>query len=181
MVALVTGNNSLKQLFAALTEHTFQVELGIADPPLIDYLSELLLRFSRFDAQHRYRDTIGRRLEEVADMLMEAEQRTADPQRELYRHIGDFTLFWTGLYPEALSHLQSADRKDHLLDYYAQGKRSYQLASRFKDEPYREEAEILDRLSQEFEACTLGLNCVRRELNRLPQFLVNDASPSDQN
>ncbi|MEX1232118.1 MAG: hypothetical protein WEB58_17875 [Planctomycetaceae bacterium] len=169
MVALVTGTNGLKQLFAALTEHTFQVELGIADPPLIDYISELLLRFSRFDVQHRYRDTIGRRLEGVADMLTEAEQRSADPQRELYRHIGDFTLFWTGLYPEALSHLQSADRKDHLIDYYEQGKRSYQLAARFRNEPYREEAEILDRLSQEFEACTLGLNCVRRELNRLPQ------------
>ncbi|MFN0195900.1 MAG: hypothetical protein ACKVT0_04100 [Planctomycetaceae bacterium] len=181
MVALVTGTAGLKQLFSALTEHTFQVELGIADPPLIDYISELLMRFVRIDAVHRYRDTIGRRLEEVADMLSEAEQRTADPQRELYRHIGDFTLFWAGLYPEALSHLQSVDRKDHLLDYYEQGKRSYRLASRFKDGPYREEAEVLDRLSQEFESCTLGLNCVRRELERLPKFAARDDSRIDRN
>lgn len=169
MAALVTGQNGLKQLFAALTEHTFQVELGIADPPLTDYITDLLLRFSRLDALHRFRDTIGRRLEEVADMLAEAEQRSAEPQRELFRHIGDFTLFWTGLYPEALNQLQSADRKDHLLDYYEQGKRSYRIASQFKDDPYREEAEVLDRLSQDFEACTLGLNCVRRELGRLPK------------
>ena len=35
----VTGTQALKSLFAGLAEQTFGVELGIADPPLLDYLS----------------------------------------------------------------------------------------------------------------------------------------------
>ena len=163
MVPVVTRPEALRQLFAALTENTFQVELGVADTRLTDYLTELLLRFVRLDAVFRIRDPIGRRLEEVAEMMLEADQREARPRREVYRHIGDFTLFWSGVYPEALRRLKAADRKDHLLDYCEQGKRSYYLASQFEDEPYRDEAPVLRRLSQDFELCTYGLNRVRRE------------------
>lgn len=163
MVPVVTRPEALRQLFAALTENTFQVELGVADTRLTDYLTELLLRFVRLDAVFRIRDAIGRRLEEVAEMMLEAEQRESRPRREVYRHIGDFTLFWSGVYPEALRRLKAADRKDHLLDYCEQGKRSYYLASQFEDEPYRDEAPVLRRLSQDFELCTYGLNRVRRE------------------
>ena len=50
-------------------------------------------------------------------------------RREVHRHVGDFTLFWAGLYPEALRKLQSLDRRDYFLDYCAQGKRAYYIAS----------------------------------------------------
>src|SRR5690606_17672352 len=114
MVRVYEGGESLRNLFTALTEHAFQVGLGVADPPLTDYLADLLLRFVRIEAIFRIRDTQGRRLEEVAEMLMEAQQRQARPQREIYRHIGDFTLFWTGVYPEALERLQAESQKDCL-------------------------------------------------------------------
>jgi hypothetical protein len=81
----------------------------------------------------------------------------------VHRHIGDFTLFWTGLYPEALKRLRSALRKDHFIDYCEQGKRSYYIASTFEDDPYREEAPVLRRLSAQFELCAYGLGQVRRE------------------
>jgi hypothetical protein len=163
MKAVVTGVESLHRMFAAMTEQTFQVQLGVADPPLIDYLVDLLVRYVRMDAIFRVRDTRGRRLEEVAEMLMEAENRTSRPQRELYRHIGDFTLFWSGVYPEALRHMQAWDCKDHLIDYCEKGKQSYLIASRFADEEYRDEAPVLRRLSADFELCSYGLNQVRRE------------------
>lgn len=85
MTRVVTGAEQLKRLFAALTEQTFQVQLGVADPPLIDYLAELLLRFVRMESVFSPRDIEGRRLEEVADMLAEAEQREAHPRREIHR------------------------------------------------------------------------------------------------
>lgn len=162
MVAVVGKPEALRDMFAALTEHTFQVKFGIADTRLTDYLTDLLLRFSRSDAVYRFRSVIGRRLEDVAGMLFEANQRQGKPCREIHRHIGDFTLFWTGVYPEALSRLQSPDSRDHLLDYLEQGKRSYLIASHFDDEPYQEEAPLLRRLSEEFELCSVGLNQVRK-------------------
>lgn len=166
MVAVVRDGESLRRMFAGYTEQTFEVELGIADPPLVDYLADLLSRFVRWEAIFRLRDTVGRRLEEVAEMMLEAEQRQGQPRREVYRHIGDFTLFWTGVYPEALSRLQEASHKDHLLDYTQQGKRSYFIASTFEDDPYRDEAPVLRRLSEEFELCSVGLRRVRQEWER---------------
>ena len=169
MASVVVGHEQLRRLFAAITEQTFQVQLGVADPPLVDYLSEMLARFVRMDHIFRCRDTLGRRLVDVAEMLMEAEAREARPRREMHRHIGDFTLFWSGVYPEALQRLQSAGHRDHLVDYCEQGKRSYYIASTYDDEPFDHEATVLRRLSCEFEMCSFGLNRVRREWEQLPE------------
>ncbi len=158
----------LRRLFAGLAEHTFLERFGIGDPRLIDYLSVLLSRFIHMDEVYRLSNARGRRLEEVADMMVEAEALPPEgrTRREIYRHIGDFTLFWTGVYPEALNRLRSVVRKDHFIDYCEQGKRSYYIASTFEKEPFREEAPVLRRLSDEFELCAYGLNQVRREWER---------------
>jgi hypothetical protein len=158
-------DHPLRRLFAGITEHTFIEALGVADPPLTDYLSGLLSRFIHIDAIFRLKNAEGKRLEEVAEMMIEAEAlppegRTA---REVHRHIGDFTLFWTGVYPEVLKRLRHALSKDQFIDYCEQGKRSYYIASTFEQEPYREEAPVLRRLSSEFELCAFGLSQVRRE------------------
>jgi hypothetical protein len=101
-------------------------------------------------------------------MMMEAESLPPEgrTKREMHRHIGDFALFWTGVYPEALKRMRSALCKDQFIDYCEQGKRSYYIASTFEDEPYREEAPVLRRLSEESELCAFGLNQVRREWER---------------
>ncbi len=56
--------------------------------------------------------------------------------------------------------------KDHFIDYCAQGKRSYYIASTFGDAPFHGEAVVLRRLSDEFELCAYGLSQVRREWER---------------
>jgi hypothetical protein len=164
----IGATHPLRRLFAGITEQTFMRLLGIGDPPLVDYLSTLLSRFVHQDAIYRLRSAQGKRLEEVADMMFEAEQLpgTGRTRREYYRHIGDFTLFWTGVYPDALRRLQSVLNRDHFIDYCQQGKRSYYIASTFADEPYREESLVLRRLSDEFELCAFGLKHVRQEWER---------------
>jgi hypothetical protein len=165
----INPDHPLRRMFAGLTEHTFLDTLGIGDPRLIDYLSELLSRFIHMDHLHRLTNAQGRRLEEVADMMLEAQSLPSEgrTRREVYRHIGDYTLFWTGVYPEAVQRLRSAMRKDHFIDYCEQGKKSYYIASTFEDEPYREQAPVLRRLSAEFELCAYGLREVRRKWERV--------------
>ena len=101
------SEHPLRRLFAGLAEHAFMETLGIGDPTLVDYLSLLLSRFVHIDALHRLRDAGGKRLEEVADMLMSVQDMPPEGRtiREVHRHIGDFTLFWTGVYPESLKRL----------------------------------------------------------------------------
>src|SRR5437588_495235 len=161
-------DHPLRRLFAGLTEQTFLQTLGVADPRLTDYLSGLLSRFLHVDALYRLRDGRGRRLEGVVEMVVEAEALPAEgrTRREVHRHIGDFTLFWTGVYPEALRRLRSRLSADQFIDYCEQGKRSYYIASTLEEDPYREEAPVLRRLSEEFELCAYGLNQIRREWER---------------
>ena len=94
----------------ASANSVFESQLGVADPPLVDYLSDLMLRFARLDTVHRVRNLAGRPVVEVADMLSEAESRIGLARRDVHRHIGDVTLFWTGVYPESLP--QAAGRRE---------------------------------------------------------------------
>jgi hypothetical protein len=156
----------LDRFFAGLAEYTFETRLGVADPPLIDYIAGLLSRFVHNDAIYKVRNTAGRRLQEVAEMLLEADARVGQPRREVHRHIGDFTLFWTGVYPEALHRFQKKAALDCFLDYCEQGKRAYRIASTIPDPEHAAESEVLERLSHDFELCVYGLGELRREWER---------------
>ena len=160
-----TPEHPVRRLFAGLTEHAFLTSIGITDAKLIDYLSALLARFLHMDAVYRLHDDRGERIGDVPDMLREAEQLPAEgrTRREYHRHIGDFTLFWTGIYPEVIRRRHAGWSRDVFVSYCTQGKRSYWIASTFDDD----EAPILRRLSQEFEMCAYGLNQVRREFDAL--------------
>jgi hypothetical protein len=171
----------LRRFFAGLSEYTFQTQLGIADPALVDYVSDLLARFVRQDVIFRIRDLAGRPILQVTEMLAEAEKRVGDARREVHRHIGDFTLFWVGVYPESLGR-RNLSRPDHLIDYQTEGKRSYWIASTIATDQETQEkapAEVLERLSRNFELCAYGLREVRREWERrddddIPKpFLIN--------
>lgn len=159
-------SEQLQRYFAGLTEYAFQTRLGVADPPLLDYITNLLARFVHCDAIFRVRNLTGNRLDQVADMLSEADARIGESKREVHRHIGDFTLFWSGVFPEALGRLRAVDRKDSLLNYCQQGKRAYYIASTIRNRQNAEESEILERLSHDFEMCVFGLGEVRREWER---------------
>ncbi len=153
----------LRRFFAGLTEYAFAVRMGVVDPPLVDYVSEMLVRFVKSDAIYGLRSPRGERLIQVADMLAEAQARQGAARRQMHRHIGDFTLFWTGVYPEMADRMRQG-RKDSLIDYCDQGKRNYYLASRLP--AAAEESapdDVLMRLSDNFELCVYGLGEVRRQ------------------
>lgn len=155
--------HSLHRLFRGLTEATFLADLGIGDPNLVGYVASLLARFVPSDGVWSIHDAEGRRVEGVARMVAEAESSADDERRrECHRHVGDFTLFWTGVYPEALARLRAAGSADALVNYQEQGKRSYLVASTYRGD----EASVLRRLSAEFELCAFGLSRVRREWER---------------
>jgi hypothetical protein len=156
----------LRDLLSGSTENTFQVQLGVADPPLIDYLSELLVRFIRHDSLFRVRNRKGQRAQNVPEMLAEAGRRIGQAKRDVHRHIGDFALFWAGLYPESLCG-KATDGKDVFHMYCHHGKRSYRIASTIDASDVNSPpADVLERLSDEFELCAYGLGEVRREFER---------------
>lgn len=161
----------LRRMFAGVTEHAFLSTLGVADPSLVDYLSGLLSRFIHVDAVYRLRNNQGQRMTELLEMMVEAESlpEGGSTRREYHKHIGDFALFWTGLYPESLDRMQSLRSKDHVINFTCMGKRSYLIASTYDDEQWHDEASLFRRLSDEFELCAHGLREARREWEETAQ------------
>lgn len=161
----------LHRLFAGAVENVFFGELGLVNPPVVDYVVDMLLRFVRMDVVHRMRTPRGQQLTEVASMLAEARGRVGSARRTAYQHIGDFTLFWGGMYPESLRELQCADSLDYFLNYCKCGQQAYFLASSMdyygsNSDP---SSDVLHAMSCKFQMITYGLREVRREVERIDE------------
>jgi hypothetical protein len=157
-------STTLRRYFAGVSEHVFQSQLGVVDPPLVDYLSELLYRFTRIDQLLKIRGLFGKPISQITEMVAEAQHRIGSARREVHRHIGDFALFWSGVYPESLRELQDKSKADYFVDYCQQGKRAYAIAATIEtDDATDAPSDILQRLSLQFEMCAYGLREVRRE------------------
>ena len=167
-------NHTLERFFAGLSEYAFHSQLGVADTQLVNYVSKLLVRFTKTDALHRIRQLNGQRATEVVTMMTEAQHRIGLAKREVHRHIGDFTLFMAGLFPEYLKRIRTAGliyHKDFLVDYIKTGKRSYRIAAEFGHAPSSTGAHpaplLFRKLSENFELCVVGLGFIRGDLDRM--------------
>lgn len=160
-------HHPLRRYFAGLVESAFCAEVGLCDPKLMDYLCELLVSFTHIEQLQMIRNAQGKRLEQVASMLTvlfdEEPESAVERDCLVYRHIGDYTLFWTGVYPEQLRRLR-CDSPDLLIDYTQQGKRSYALVAELQEEDGAPPASLFHHLAEDFECCVHGLGLVRRSM-----------------
>lgn len=163
----------LDLLFGELVGRVFTSQLQIRDVRLLRYLAGMLAEFAHRDRLYRIRNTCTQPVEEVGRMLAEGdvllEAQSFDREREVHKHVGDYTLFISGLWPEWHDSLTRRGGIDALLNYAETGKRSYWLAAQFRHAPYEDEAPVLARLSNEYELCQFGLRLVRDEMDRLGQ------------
>jgi hypothetical protein len=142
-------------------------DLAMREEPAVTYLADLLTRFARTDALFP-RGVADTRLETVVDLLLEAQavwDTTASsfqPEREVTvrRHIGDYTLFMTGLFPERVERIASTRY------YVDQGKRAYQFVSehdRASGRPTEAAGgPLFRRLAERFERYAAALDYTRR-------------------
>jgi hypothetical protein len=156
-----------------MVQRRFDADVLLPDARIAAYVSGLLVDFTHLDNLYRVRDARGRRLEDVGEMLLESnpllEASSFDREREVRKHVGDYVLFMTGLFPESLSGRQRF-RQMHLdvfVDYIKAGKESYKVVSAFDQFEYREESPLFRKLAENFELCVVGLNLVKQDLERL--------------
>lgn len=167
MTPPIQPDHPIRRWFSGLVEASFQTRVGLCDPSLTDYLVGLLTEFIHIERINALPDGSGRHIDDLSGMLYEIEKER-DAQRdarlrELHRHIGDYTLFWTGVYPENLRRMHRRHDRDELISYFEQGKRSYGIASHLSDDTGQPPRRVLEILSDEFEICAYGLGLVRKE------------------
>src|SRR6059036_4174956 len=174
MESRIPEHHPLRRLFGALAERAFTEKLGWPHFNVSDYISKLLVEFTRTDHLYRIKSAKGEQLEAVVDLLYESEvthgSRSFEREREVHRHIGDFTLFMAGIFPEYLRRLKSASliyHKDFLVDYVKTGKRSYGIVAQIQGEVFSADTPLFRKLSENFELCVTGLGFVRSDLDRM--------------
>jgi hypothetical protein len=161
----ISSDHPLRVYFAEAVHEAFDSRLGIHESDVEDYLTSMMIAFLHLDEIYGIKNKEGQPVTAISDMVVEGDIRmNADSflrEREVHRHIGDFLLFWSGLFPEHLQYIKSPAGPDALLDPVGQGRMSYHVASTFEHDPYGEEAKTLKKLSHDFESYQYGLGLVR--------------------
>ncbi len=149
---------TLYQFFRHQVGHEFATH-GLTEPATVDYVSEVLARFAQVQALYGVTDTEGRPLEYVVDFLAaarEEEGRRPDRARgrSIWRHLGEYTLFMSGLFRERLK------TRGELHYYQAQGANAYWQCADYEPQPSRQV--LFRRLHQNFTRITDSLDEMRR-------------------
>jgi hypothetical protein len=172
---MISDSHPLRQLFHEIVADCYAVHTGISDNELTTYIGDLLTEFSAAERLYRLRDTDGRPVRDLREMIAAADPifgnaASFDEEREVRRHIGDYALFATGMYPESMQ-LWRHSGSSSFLEMVATGKESYYIVSQFDLFEYKFEAPLFGRLSDDFEACMHGLTFVREELKKMGQMI----------
>lgn len=170
---MIPESHPLQQLFLELVSRNFAEGVGLRNQEVSHYVASLLTEFCEQEQLHKIRNAAGRPLDDAGEMLLESdpiygEAPSFDRERQVRKHIGDYTLFFSGMFPESINRFRlRRKRMEGFLDFIKAGKESYYIVSKFEFFEYAKVAPLFARLSQEFERCVYGLNLVKNELQEM--------------
>ena len=178
---MIPESHPLRQLFLDLVGRHYAEEIGIRDPQIVAYVSHLLTEFCEADQLYNIRDRANRPLADVGEMLLESDPvygpaPSFGRERQVRKHIGDYTLFFAGMFPESINHLRlRRHRLDSFIEWIKAGKESYYIVSKFEHFEYAKVAPLFASLSRNFEGCVYGLNMVKNDLEEMQHPIVRRA------
>jgi hypothetical protein len=167
----------LEPFFQQMVRNSYTGKLGMHDTAITSYVARLLCEFSEADKLYKVRDDEGRPIHALEDMLQAADPvhgtaASFDAERAVRKHIGDYALFVSGMYPESMGPNRRRHGHQNFEELVKVGKESYYIVSQFDLEEYADEAPMFRRLAGWFDRCIYGLRLVRDELKlSKPGFL----------
>src|SRR2546427_12673715 len=159
---MISESHPLQQLFQELVGRHYAEEIGLRDPQLVAYVAHRLGEFCEADQLFKIPDTADRPLADVGEMLLESDPVSGpapsfDRERQVRKHIGDYTLFFTGMFPQSINHFRLRhQRLENFVDFMKAGKESYYIVSKFEYFEYARVAPLFSKLADEFERCVYG-------------------------
>jgi hypothetical protein len=144
---------TLRQFFRHQLAQGFRA-YGLAEPQALEYVSDILTRFAHTRALYALRDDSGRPLEHIVDMLVAYDQAARGRAREIVRHLGEYTLFMSGLFRHRLS------ERGELEYYLSQGTGAFWRCADAEPNPARRQ--LYRHVHQRFRTISAVLNDLRR-------------------
>ena len=170
---MIPESHPLQELFQDLVGRHYAHEIGIRDPQIVAYVSHLLAEFCEADQLFKVHNASNRQLDDVGEMLLESDPvygpaPSFDRERQVRKHIGDYTLFLAGMFPESINHFRlRRQRLENFVEWVKAGKESYYIVSKFEHFEYAKVAPLFASLSKNFEGCVYGLNMVKNDLEEM--------------
>lgn len=174
---MISETHPIRRLFRELVQRQYG-GVGLRDAAIHEYVANMLTEFCEIEHLYKVRDATGRPLQDVGEMLLESDPvhgpaPSFEREREVRKHIGDYALFFTGMFPESINHWRlRRQRLEDFIDFVKAGKESYFIVSKFDQFEYAQVASVFKRLSGEFEHCVYGLNMVKNELQEMQHPIV---------
>ena len=174
----IPEGHPLRQFFFEIVSENFDRNIGLRDSEVSEYVSNMLTEFCCTDQLYQIRNAAGKPLHDVGEMLLESDPvygpaPSFDRERQVRKHIGDYTLFFAGMFPESINHFRIRRyRLENFVDLMKAGKESYYIVSKFEHFEYAKVAPLFARLSHEFEGCVFALNMVKNELRERQHPIV---------
>jgi len=178
---MVPESHPLQELFSELIHYHFDREVGLRDDEVQDYIANILTEFCECEQLYKICNADGRPLDDVGEMLLETDPiygpaPSFDRERQVRKHIGDYILFFSGMFPESINHHRlRRQRLENFVDFIKAGKESYFIVSKFDQFEYARLAPLFGRLSHEFESCVYGLNLVKGVLDEMQHPITRPA------
>ena len=175
---MIPESHPLQELFQDLVGRHYAEEIGIRDPQIVAYVSHLLAEFCEADQLFKIHDATQRPLSDVGEMLVESDPvygpaPSFDRERQVRKHIGDYALFFAGMFPESINHFRlRRQRLENFVEWIKAGKESYYIVSKFEHFEYAKVAPLFANLSKNFEGCVYGLNMVKNDLEEMQHPIV---------
>ena len=127
---------------------------GLDGPQSVDYVADMLTRFCHTRALYAVQDAAGQPIEHIVDLLSLHAERRGAPARQIARHIGEFTLFMSGIFRERVK------ARGQLNYYHSQGRGAFGHCA--ATEPSERSARIYRQLGEQFESISDVLDHLRR-------------------
>jgi hypothetical protein len=156
--------------FYVLARHVLQ-QGGIGDRKLCDYVASLLETFSRA-SQLQISESIGERVEQyIHDILIALTRATPEQAFLLRAHIGNYSLFISGIFHPAVAGQRNM-RGGPDLEFYEQvGRTNYQLVASHATARRCELDDVFEGLADQFRDVRLALNQLSDRLLNLDDDL----------
>ena len=136
----------------------------VGDRRVVNYISNLLSIFAQTNRLYRIHQHDQLAVNYLSDMIREA--RNADPRRQflIYSHIGNYSLYVTGLFPESIEYRRRFKNRPVGAQFYIDfGREYYEQASGHTIAREYELDEVFFRLSIMFEVYKDALNHLARQ------------------
>ncbi len=175
---MIPESHPLEKFFIDIVGRRYAEEIGLRDPQIVNYVAHLLTEFCEAEQLFKIRNAAGQPVTDVGEMLLESDPvfgpaASFDHERQVRKHVGDYTLFFAGMFPESINHFRlRKQRVENFIDWIKAGKESYYIVSKFEHFEYTKVAPLFASLSSHFEQCVYGLNRVKNDLQEMQHPIV---------